>query len=108
MPTPLTETERADLAAAHPDWTLDGETITRTFVLSDFSEAMAFTTRVAMAAEAVSHAQGHRLRHDVHPLDIPVACLARNLGAHVWPMVKEDMIRQRVDTLPLQSFSGLE
>lgn len=55
MPNRLTDTERSEFLAAHPDWTLEGETITRTFVLSDFKEAMAFTTRLALAAEVMDH-----------------------------------------------------
>lgn len=39
----------------HDDWSLDGETITRTFAFSDFSEAMAFVTRVALASEVDDH-----------------------------------------------------
>jgi 4a-hydroxytetrahydrobiopterin dehydratase len=55
MPTRLTDTERSAFLTAHPGWVLDGEAITRTFVLADFKEAMAFTTRVALAAEVMDH-----------------------------------------------------
>ena len=40
---------------SHPDWSLDGETITRTFRFADFAAAMGFTTSVALAAEAADH-----------------------------------------------------
>ena len=55
MPNRLTDAERSEFLAAHPDWTLEGETITRTFVLGDFKEAMGFTTMVALAAEVMDH-----------------------------------------------------
>ena len=47
--------QRSAFLAAHPDWTLDGETITRTFVFVNFNEAMGFVTRVAMAADVADH-----------------------------------------------------
>jgi len=50
-----TATERGDFLSAHPGWDLDGEVLTRTFVLSDFGEAMGFVTRVAVAADRVDH-----------------------------------------------------
>jgi len=55
MPTPLDPAARADLADRHPDWTIDGETVTREFTFADFGEAMGFVTRVALAAEALDH-----------------------------------------------------
>jgi 4a-hydroxytetrahydrobiopterin dehydratase len=55
MPTPLTPTERSDFAAEHPDWEMEGETITREFRFTDFAEAMGFVTRTALAAEAMDH-----------------------------------------------------
>ena len=38
-----------------PDWTLNGESIQRTFGFDDFIQSMAFVTRVAERAEAVQH-----------------------------------------------------
>ena len=38
-----------------PDWKLAGDAIERRFVFRDFSEAFAFMTRVAMAAEKMDH-----------------------------------------------------
>ncbi|MEE8330247.1 MAG: 4a-hydroxytetrahydrobiopterin dehydratase [Acidimicrobiia bacterium] len=55
MPTPLSPTERTDFLVEHPNWTLDGETISRTFVFADFGAAMGFVTNVAIAAERADH-----------------------------------------------------
>ena len=55
MPTPLTPTERDQFLADHPDWAIDGETMTRTFVFADFGAAMGFVTSVAIAAERADH-----------------------------------------------------
>ena len=46
---------RTTFLADHPDWSLDGETITRTFAFADFNEAMGFVNRVALAAEVADH-----------------------------------------------------
>jgi 4a-hydroxytetrahydrobiopterin dehydratase len=51
----LSPTERKRFLEAHPAWTLDGETLVRTFTFSDFVEAFAFATRVAMLAEKAFH-----------------------------------------------------
>lgn len=53
----LTDEERASWLAALPRWTLarDGAAIVRTFGFSDFSEAFAFMTRVALLAETLDH-----------------------------------------------------
>lgn len=55
MIEPLTADERAAFLADHPDWDLEGETISRTFTFADFGEAMGFVTRIALAAEAADH-----------------------------------------------------
>jgi 4a-hydroxytetrahydrobiopterin dehydratase len=55
MPRPLNETERSALAGDLPEWSLDGETISRTFTFDDFAAAMGFVTSVALAAEAADH-----------------------------------------------------
>ena len=55
MPTDLTPDQRTSFLAEHPEWKLDGETITATFVFGDFIEAIGFVTRVAMAAEVADH-----------------------------------------------------
>ena len=51
----LQQPQRDAFVAQHPDWTLDGEEISRTFVFADFPEAIAFVTRAAFAAEAADH-----------------------------------------------------
>ena len=55
MAEPLTEDQRSDFLAAHPEWALEGETISRTFVFKDFGEAMGFVTRAAMASDVADH-----------------------------------------------------
>lgn len=55
MASDLTADQRRDFLAEHAEWSLDKETITRTFVFSDFSEAMGFVTRVALASEVDDH-----------------------------------------------------
>jgi 4a-hydroxytetrahydrobiopterin dehydratase len=58
MPIPrLSETERDEALAALPDWRLraDGFAIERSLKFGDFSEAFAFMTRVALAAEKADH-----------------------------------------------------
>jgi 4a-hydroxytetrahydrobiopterin dehydratase len=46
---------RTTFSADHPQWTLSGEEISRTFVFADFNEAMGFVNRVALAAEVADH-----------------------------------------------------
>lgn len=55
----LTDAERTDLIAAHPEWTVraDGQAIERQFQFRNFSQAWAFMSRVALLAE----------KHDHHP-----------------------------------------
>lgn len=51
----LSERQRQEFIASHPDWVLDDETIRRSFRFDDFSHAMGFVTRVALAAERADH-----------------------------------------------------
>jgi 4a-hydroxytetrahydrobiopterin dehydratase len=53
--TALTDAERGDFLADHPEWRLEGDSITRTFVFADFIEAMGFVARVGMASEVADH-----------------------------------------------------
>ena len=39
----------------HPHWTLQAESITRTFVFDGFTEAIAFVVRVGFLSEAADH-----------------------------------------------------
>jgi 4a-hydroxytetrahydrobiopterin dehydratase len=58
MPIPrLSVAEIAAALAALPAWALrdDHKAISRTFTFKDFSEAFAFMTRVALAAEQADH-----------------------------------------------------
>jgi 4a-hydroxytetrahydrobiopterin dehydratase len=51
----LDEAARGAFLEDHPDWSLDGETIARTYIHKDFNEAMGFVTRVALASEVADH-----------------------------------------------------
>ena len=53
----LTDAERSQLLADHPEWELarEGKAITRTFQFKDFSEAWGFMSRVALIADRQDH-----------------------------------------------------
>ena len=51
----LSEDARTAFLADHGSWTLDGESISRTYAFSDFQEAVAFVVRVAFLAELADH-----------------------------------------------------
>lgn len=51
----LDEQARQGFLATHSEWSLDAETITRTFTFADFNEAMGFVNRVALASEVADH-----------------------------------------------------
>lgn len=53
----LSDAERSELLAAHPEWSLsrEGKAIEREFKFSDFSEAWGFMNRVALIAESHDH-----------------------------------------------------
>ena len=55
--TPLTDADRADLAAASPAWTLsaDATAISRQFKGKNFTHAWAFMSAVAIEAEKLNH-----------------------------------------------------
>jgi 4a-hydroxytetrahydrobiopterin dehydratase len=57
MAEKLSSKEREAALAELPEWTWDAErdAIARTFTFADFSEAFAFMTRVAIAAEQADH-----------------------------------------------------
>jgi 4a-hydroxytetrahydrobiopterin dehydratase len=56
MATKLTDTDRAAALAGLPGWTYDASgSIARSFTFKTFSEAFAFMTRVALAAEKAGH-----------------------------------------------------
>jgi 4a-hydroxytetrahydrobiopterin dehydratase len=51
----LTSTELSGFLSDHPGWESDGTQLEATFTFSDFSEAMAFVTRLALLAEKAFH-----------------------------------------------------
>lgn len=53
----LTDEERAEALAAHPEWqaTREGKAMARHFAFADFSEAWGFMARVALLADAQDH-----------------------------------------------------
>lgn len=55
MPTDITPDQVEGFLREHPEWDREGPSITRTFVLTDFKEAMGFVTRVALASEVADH-----------------------------------------------------
>ena len=55
MTEALSADDRTAFVSDHPEWSLDGEIISRTFVFADFVAAMGFVTSVAIASERVDH-----------------------------------------------------
>jgi len=51
----IDEAARAQFHIAHPEWALEEDSISRTFVHRDFTEAMGFVTKVALASEVADH-----------------------------------------------------
>lgn len=51
----LEQHERETFVADHPEWTLAGEELQRTFEFGDFPAAISFVVRAAFAAEAADH-----------------------------------------------------
>jgi 4a-hydroxytetrahydrobiopterin dehydratase len=51
----LTEAEIDGRLRELPEWTREGEVLRRTFVFTSFPEAIAFTVKVAFAAEKADH-----------------------------------------------------
>ena len=51
----ISQAERDAFQEQHPDWTLEGESIRRTFQLTDFTAAVAFVVHVGFLAEAADH-----------------------------------------------------
>jgi 4a-hydroxytetrahydrobiopterin dehydratase len=51
----LTDDERTRFISDHPEWVLDGESISRTFVFRGFPQAIAFVTECSFDAEAADH-----------------------------------------------------
>ena len=55
MASALGAEEREAFLDEHPEWVLEGETISRTFAFRDFVAAMGFVTSVAVASERADH-----------------------------------------------------
>ena len=55
MPTDLTPEQVDAFLSTHPEWTRDGESISRTYVVADFNEAMGFVVRIGIASEVADH-----------------------------------------------------
>ena len=55
MPTDLTPDQVDAFLSAHPEWTRDGESVSRTYVVADFNEAMGFVVRIGIASEVADH-----------------------------------------------------
>ena len=51
----MSDQQRQDFLAGYPDWELAGESISKTFQFSDFTESIAFVVRLAFQAEAADH-----------------------------------------------------
>ena len=51
----LPENARQSFVQAHPDWELQDESITRTFVFDGFTKAIGFVVEVGFLAEAADH-----------------------------------------------------
>ena len=51
----LSDSDRVAFLANHPDWALEGESISCEYRFTDFNEAMGFVNRVALAAEVADH-----------------------------------------------------
>ena len=51
----LGDQERQEFLASHPEWELAGESISKTFQFSNFTESIAFVVRLSFHAEAADH-----------------------------------------------------
>jgi len=55
MPTDLTPDQINAFLSVRPEWTRDGESISRTYLFGDFNEAMGFVVRIGIASEVADH-----------------------------------------------------
>lgn len=51
----LDDAARTRFLSEHPGWSVEGETLRRTFRFDDFRDAMGFVTTVALCAEVADH-----------------------------------------------------
>ena len=60
----LSEEEIGAFLGTLPDWTRQGQTLSRTFVFASFGAAMAFVNKVAEASECADHHPDLDIRYD--------------------------------------------
>lgn len=60
-----------------------------------------------MAAQTVTHAQGHLSGDDFHGLHFAVTRLAGNASGNMGPMVEVHMVGKGMNSLPFESFAGV-
>jgi 4a-hydroxytetrahydrobiopterin dehydratase len=51
----VSDSEIDAFVEGHPDWSKEGDAITRVYELADFNGSMGFVTRVALTAEKADH-----------------------------------------------------
>lgn len=51
----LDDTARSAFLAEYPEWDIDGENLSRTFVFADFIGSMGFVCQAAMLSEMANH-----------------------------------------------------
>ncbi len=55
MPSDISADQIDSFLSEHHAWIRDGESISRTFVFNDFSEALGFVVRIGAASEVADH-----------------------------------------------------
>jgi 4a-hydroxytetrahydrobiopterin dehydratase len=51
----VSESEIEAFVEGHPEWSREGDAVTRVYEFGDFNQSMGFVTRVALAAEKADH-----------------------------------------------------
>jgi 4a-hydroxytetrahydrobiopterin dehydratase len=55
MPTDLSPDQINSFLDTHSGWIREGESITKTYVFSDFNEALGFVVRIGISSEVADH-----------------------------------------------------
>ena len=55
MPTDLSPDQIDSFLDTHSAWIREGESITKTYVFSDFNEALGFVVRIGISSEVADH-----------------------------------------------------
>jgi 4a-hydroxytetrahydrobiopterin dehydratase len=55
MPSDLTPDQIEEFLSNNPEWTKEDESITRTYLFSDFNESLGFVVRIGIASEIADH-----------------------------------------------------